>query len=578
MDRLFSPNSRTGLRRTQPQEGPPRLLVRLVLGLIQGALLYGLYRTTKLDDINTGFLAAWALVAAYAAPVGLAAIGQISLRASLVWTGIATAILAAIGLSSGLLPDNDNVFLVMAICLPAALFCAHHLIIPSLRSGQAFAPYDQYYETAWKAGIQLVLALMFLGVFWLILWLGAALFNAIGIDFVGDLISEEWFVFFASSLLFALGFELSDVRDGLTQGIRTVALTLLSWLLPVAVFLAAAFLITLPLAGLSELHTSLSPSGLMLAASAGLIILINTAYQDGGEHLTGTAFLRMTLRVGCVLLLPMTLFALWAVSVRIGQHGLTVSRIVAITAAVIGLIYAIGYVLAQFMGRNRSGGWLPWLEGTNVVAAIITTATLIGYSTPWLNPQQLSINSQLARLESGKLTADAIPYSWLGWQAGPRGRAALEELAKSKDSAIATKAKAALENRYVEPVAYTPSVTMLPEGTALPEGFAEALKTSQFGYECPQNDPCTARLYDFDADGTEDILLAVYGQIRVYSRDTEGSWAHKGSFTRRDSCGIMQPKNALKDNAPKAGLPNSIQPIELGEHVLDFAPEKVCQP
>lgn len=578
MDRLFSPNSRTGLRRTQPQEGPPRLLVRLVLGLIQGALLYGLYRTTKLNDINTGFLAAWALVASYAVPVGLAAIGQISFRASLIWTGIATALLAAIGLSSGLLPDNDNVFLVMAICLPAALFCAHHLIVPALRSGQAFAPYDQYYEAAWKAGIQLVLALMFLGVFWLILWLGAALFNAIGIDFVEDLISEEWFVFFASSLLFALGVELSDVRDGLTQGIRTVALTLLSWLLPVAVFLAAAFLITLPLAGLSELHSSLSPSGLMLAASAGLIILINTAYQDGGEHLTGTAFLRMTLRVGCVLLLPMTLFALWAVSVRIGQHGLTVSRIVAITAAVIGLIYAVGYVLAQFMGRNRGGGWLPWLEGTNVVAAIITTATLVGYSTPWLNPQQLSVNNQLARLESGMLKADAIPYSWLGWQAGKRGRAALEELAKSKDTAIATKAKAALENRYVEPVASNPALTILPEGTTLPEGFVETLKASEFGFECPATDPCTARLYDYDADGSEDVLLAVYGQIRVFSRDSEGSWVNKGNFSRRADCKPVQPKTALKDNMPKSAPHNSVQPIELGGLVMDFAPELDCQP
>lgn len=577
MDRLFSPNSRTGIRRTQPQEGPPRLLVRMMVGFIQGALLYGLYRTNNLNDINTGFLAAWALVAAYAPPVGLAAIGQISLRASLIWTGIATALLAAIGLSSGLLPDNDNVFLVMAICLPAALFCAHHLIVPALRSGQAFAPYDQYYETAWKAGIQLVLALMFLGVFWLILWLGAAMFNAIGIDLVGDLISEEWFVFFASSLLFALGVELSDVRDGLTQGIRTVALTLLSWLLPVAVFLAAAFLVTLPLAGLSELHASLSPSGLMLAASAGLIILINTAYQDGGEHLTGTAFLRLCVRAGAVLLLPLTLFALWAVSVRIGQHGLTVSRIVAITAAVIGLVYAVGYVLAQFMGRNRGGGWLPWLEGTNVIAAIVTTLTLVGYSTPWLNPQQLAVNNQLARLESGTLKADAIPYSWLGWQAGPRGREALEELAKSKDTAIATKAKAALENRYVEPTQHTPVIAMLPEGSALPEGFIEALKASQFSFECPETDPCTARLYDFDADGTDDILLAVYGHIRVFSRDSEGSWAHKGNFTQRTSCENMRPKNTLKDNAPKAGPQNSVQPIELGEHVLDFAPETNCR-
>lgn len=571
MDHLFSPNTGTRLSRAPDNDGAGRLIFRMAIGLLQGALLYGLYLATKFDDINTGPLAAWALIAAFAPPVWLAAVGQMSIRATVVWGVIATAVLGALGLASGFV-DNRYSFPVMMICLPAALFCAHHLIVPAVRSAEAIAPYETYYEVAWKAGIQLVLALMFLGVFWLILFLGAALFNAIGIDFVEDLIEKKAFVFFASSLVFALGVELTDVRDGLTQGIRTVALTLLSWLLPVAVFLAGAFLIALPIAGFSELRASLSPAGLMLAASAGLIILINTVYQDGAEHLSGSPVLRMIMRVGCVLLLPMTLFALWAVAVRIGQYGLTVERIIAITGAIIGLLYALGYVAGQFMGRGHGGGWLPVLERTNVIVGAVTAATLLAYSTPWLNPMQVSINNQIARLQSADLKADEIPYRWLGWQAGERGRAALEELAKSENTEIANRAKAALENRYtpIDTPNQSSRIVYYPQGTQAPEGFPPA-------NTCHLNE-CSARVMDLDGDGTAEVLVSTGGTaFSVYKRDGEATWKRVGMYQPRDPCmSIPADSQKIKLVEPKPLPPSGPVPFDLDGKAFDFTAEHNC--
>ena len=566
MDHLFSPNSGSRFSRPVDNQGPSRLIARLIIGLIQGTLLYSLYRVAGDDGPNSGPLVAWTMVGAFAPPLWLAAVGQISLRSTLIWGTIATIILGLLGWVSGSLEHLDSTLLVLGLCLPAALFSAHHLIVPALRQGEAFVPYDHYYETAWKAGIQLVLALMFVGVFWLIMLIGGALFRTIGITLVMDTIGEEWFIIFMSAIVFALGVELSDVRDGLTQGIRMVALTLLSWLLPVAVLLAGAFLIALPLSGISGLHTSLSPAGFMLASAAGLIILINTVYQDGAEHLSGAPFLRVTMRLACVLLVPLTAFALWAVWVRIGQHGLTPQRIVALTGAIIGLLYGLGYVAAQWLGRGRGGGWLPLLEGTNVAVAVVSTIVLLAFSTPWLNPVQLSINDQLGRVTSGSLAAENIPYYWLGNKAGPRGRTALEDLQKSSDPEVSRRAAAALNGQYgaMEPTV----ITFYPEGTATPEGF----NGNDLCYKA-----CPARLMDVTGDGQEEVLLLSMNDIHVLGRTEAGSWTRIGGFSPRHLCS-REPRIAeqfISGNLQTLP-PSGPAPLSLAGQTFDFRQDQTC--
>ena len=570
----------SGSLRAPHIEGRQRFFFRLTIGLLQGASAYGLYRLTQFKEFDSSVLLAWALLTAYAPPVWLAAIGQISIRSTLIWCGIVTAIIAALGLTSGAQGGHEATFAVAIVCLPIALFCAHHLAVPAINQRSLFAPYESYYEAAWKAGIQLVLALMFLGVFWAILWLGALLFNAIGINAIERFITQPYFMLIATPVFFAIGVELSDVRDGLTQGIRTVALTLLSWLLPIAVLIAGAFLITLPIAGMSELQSSLSPAGLMLTASAGLILLINTVYQDGADHLSPTRFLRATLRVGAVLLVPMTAFALWAVSVRIGQYGLTLPRIIALTGAIIGLLYALGYAISLLV-KGQRGGWLPIFETTNVVVGILTTLTLVAYSTPWLNPVKLAMDSQIARIESGALGADEIPYNYLSRQAGERGRKVLGELQKSDDPVIRQRASDALDGQYINESSATFNVTILPEGTALPGGensrtlLETAMKQDMGSYQCAEE--CTARLFDVDADGRDEVIVAQDYVFLVFGLDENGTWSKLGMLTRRVECDPdMVKAEDLKSGSLAAAPSREIKGVALGNAVLDYMPEIRC--
>lgn len=570
----------SGTQRAPHIEGRQRLFFRLIVGLVQGASAYGLYRTTDFGELNSGLLLAWALLTAYAPPVWLAAIGQISIRGTLVWGAIVTTLIAILGITNGSPGGQEDTFMVAVVCLPVALFCAHHLAVPAINHRSLIAPYETYYEAAWKAGIQLVLALMFLGVFWAILWLGSMLFNAIGISAIETFIGKPYFYLIATPVFFAIGVELSDVRDGLTQGIRTVALTLLSWLLPIAVLIAGAFLITLPIAGMSELQSSLSPAGLMLTASAGLILLINTVYQDGADHLSPTRFLRITLRVGSVLLVPMTAFALWAVSVRIGQYGLTLPRIIALTGAIIGLLYALGYGISLLV-KNHRGGWLPLFETTNVVVGIITTLTLVGYSTPWFNPVKLALDNQLARIESGKLGADEIPYNYLSRLSGERGQEILRELEKSDDPVIRQRASQALKGQYIEENGGAFTLNILPENTALPgdensRAMLEAAIKQDVGiYQCRQ--ACTARVYDVDADGRPEVIVGQEYGLWVFGMNENGTWSKSGNLVLRAGCNQDMVKGGqLKTDSLAPASSREIIGVTLGNSELDYIPDQKC--
>ena len=152
--------------------------------------------------------------------------------------------------------------------------------------------------------MQLALSIGFTGAFWLLLFLGAALFKVIGLNFLEELIRQPWFSIPLTTVTFAVAVQLTDVRDGLIRGVRTVALMLLSWLLLVLTVLVAGFLVALPFTGLDGLWDTGSATALVLSAAAALIILINTAYQDGRPDNLPPAVLRVAVRVAAVLLTP----------------------------------------------------------------------------------------------------------------------------------------------------------------------------------------------------------------------------------------------------------------------------------
>ncbi|WP_409020246.1 DUF4153 domain-containing protein [Brevundimonas vesicularis] len=566
-------------------------LARIIIGLVQGALLYGLWLSASAEPMawpatQPALFAALGLAIGLGPMVLLAGVGRLSLRSLLPWAAIAMAALALLGWHDAAAQTDEHHyppylrFPVVAFSA-AALFIAHHLVVPAVTSRRWIADFDDYFDTAWKAGVQLALSLGFTLAFWLLFFLGAALFKVIGLRFLQDLIDKEWFSIPVTCLVFAVAVQLTDVRDGLIRGVRTVALMLLSWLLLVMTVLVAGFLLALPFTGLDGLWETGSATALVLSAAAALIILVNTAYQDGREDNLPPPLLRGAVRVASLLLMPLVAIAVWGLALRIGQHGLTPDRIIAVACTLVGAVYAAGYAHAALSPLWRSFSWMKPLERTNVAAAVLTVWLILALFSPLLDPARLSVADQVSRLERGRVAVADFDFQFLRFEAGRSGQAALARLARSDDPAIAAPAREAQRMTSRRPVLprdqARPVFQTWPAGQAVPEGFAVATHPGDPRFNCNAQAGCVLVLRDLDSDGQAEALLADPYTLNLY-RAEGTAWAYTGFYPMM-SCDQpgRDPRDLLR-NPDLAPAPPQAPDLLLGGRRFPFSPDTSCRP
>jgi hypothetical protein len=458
---------------------------RLIVGLAQGLALYLLY--SAFEDktwpaTNGTLFAPLATVALFVPLVFIQGLGTARLRTLVIWTLLAAAIVAFFAgydIWHGW-PETDTprqmaegttLFLTAVF-----LFIAHALVIAGATDGKIVARYHTYFDVAWKQGLQLVLGGLFVGIFWLLLWLGAALFKLIDLDFLQVLIEHCWFAIPATTLAVAAALHLSDVRASLVRGARSLLLVLFSWLLPLIAVIGGGFLLALVFTGVQPLWETRMATRLLLTAAIALIVLINAAYQDGDAERTPARVLRWAANLGGVLLVPIVALAGYAVHLRVAQYGWSGDRIAVTAAVAIAAAYALGYAIAALWAKP----WFKPLERWNVAAAVITLAVIAAFLSPLADPARISVASQIARLESGQVAPSEFDFYYLHREGGRFGKAALEKLVRSSDPALGGPAKRALAQAYPDytraPQAPTPSdlarrFKVHPEGAKLPASF-----------------------------------------------------------------------------------------------------------
>ena len=548
---------------------------RLIIGLVQGLLLWWLWRSLSggSDPVwpatNPSLLAPLILVCSYIPVVLLGGIGRMRRRTLVIWALVASALLAfmawygAIRQMPDLLDHNQTFLQPPLIAASAAvLFILHHLILPADQARRWLAEFPAYFDAAWKAGVQLAMSLAFTGVFWIVLGLGAALFGVIGLSFLQDLIAKDWFAIPVTCLVFATAVHLTDVRDGLIRGVRSVALMLLSWMLPLMTLLTAGFLIALPFTGLDGLWDTGSATSLVLTAAATLIVLINTAYQDGRADNLPPKVLRWSVRVAGLLLTPLVVLAIWGLFLRMGQHGLTPNRIIALACAIVGGAHAAGYAFASIVGQ-RYGRWMQPLERTNIWSAVLAVVAIVVLFTPLAVPARISVRDQVSRLERGVISPEDFDYRFLRFDSGNAGMTALRRLAQSDNPAISSRAEQALatmdrwdydQGETGQPL-ITPVFELAPGSAPLPQDFTDPVNSLDNRAECIGDRGCVARVIDLNGDGQAEILVAKRYLIELWTR-TEDGWWHPADYDQR-RCGSGQDRPDFRQT-----LRNGVSPSE----------------
>jgi hypothetical protein len=247
-----------------------RLLFRLAVGLAQGLALAYLIRASeqKIWPATDLYIFTPLIVVTCLWPP-LLLVGATMRRASFVsWAIVAVCLLTGLTYYD-IWRAGDPKGSVESLALYAALvplfFIMQSLISAADADGRLIAHYTTYFDTAWKLGLQAVLGMAFVALLWIVLRIGAELFLLIKLDFLKRLIENRWFYIPAMTLAFAYAIDLTDVRAGLIRGVRTLALMLQSWILPVMALLTVAFLAALPLTGVEVLWQTKTATALLLA-------------------------------------------------------------------------------------------------------------------------------------------------------------------------------------------------------------------------------------------------------------------------------------------------------------------------
>jgi hypothetical protein len=453
--------------------------------------------------------------------------------------------------------DGD---IVVAFVLPLAIawLLAMPLLKLRLTGGRWTGPYPSLFDITWRGALTLAEAALFTGVFWLLMGLAGMLFGLLGIEAVGDFISEPLFAIPATTLVGALAIHLIGTSAGRVDGLLRQLLNLLKWLLPLAGVIVIAFALALlpKLPALFAEGQKVMEAGWLLWLVAVTVLLLNAAYQSGQEPPGYGRVIEQTLRVVPPLLIVIALTALYSLAVRTSTYGLTPARYWGLVTAAAATAYTVGYSIAAW----TSGRWFARLGGINIVMALALLAVLLASLTPLADPLRLSVDSQARRALSAaddKAQDAALRAAAVTAQqpTDPRGDDFDAWLSRIERQPVA------------EPVA------------ALEPGLQTALRTTR---NKDMTLGAVRRMMllrtDLDADGVADALLVddTVNHYWLFKVGPDDAWTLHSSGRLLDSGSNADIRAALR-RGDFGALPPQTQDLRVGDRRLKLWPSETSQ-
>ncbi|MEC7742187.1 MAG: DUF4153 domain-containing protein [Pseudomonadota bacterium] len=361
----------------------------------------------------------------------------------LVFAGVVALVMAGIAWRATSAGDRhaDQAFWV------AAGLVAITLALPLFQAGfhrlRWRTAYDRTHFHVWTDAISGAGALVFTGVSWLLLVLLAALFSAIDIDLVEDLIDEGWFGRSFSGAAFgaALGVLRNQLKIiGTLQSVVMLVFSIIA--VPLAVALAI-FLLAVLASGIAVLwNATESPTPLLLSVAVAGFVLVNAVIRNADHEVSGNRALRWAALVLALAIFPLALLAAISTGTRIAEYGLSPERLWGVVAVAVAVAYGLAYFIAPI--RGRMAGWMERVRSANMHLAVATCVLAFILALPLFDFGAISARNQIARLEAGKVEVDEFDFDALRWDFGDAGREALERLAGSDSAQVADLANSAL--------------------------------------------------------------------------------------------------------------------------------------
>ena len=541
--------------------GVSTLPIILVAAIIQGWMLFGLH--TAIDGKQWPATSPGMLLACYTFAVFVPLTAQLlaeHARQQTAWIIIALigALFGYFGWHHGSAVMNfdpahftsTDEWVPLAFLLTVLWLLMLPFIQARLVDGQWRPRYEALFATAWRNKLTLAEAVLFTGLFWLLLVLWAQLFKMLGVQFFSELFQRPIFIYPVTSLSFGIALHLIGSVERLTAVILEQVLNVLKWLAIVAGLLLTLFTLALVLklpAMVASGERAIGAAWLLWLVAV-TVLLVNAAYRDGAIEQPYPRVVALALRCAVPLTVVIAFTAVYAMYLRLDAFGFTAPRVWGLIVAAMACFYSVGYAFAA----RRSDRWMASIANVNIAAALLLIVILALTLTPLLSPYRIAANSQFrlaqtaTALDPKQRGHEESPLDYLRFSAGRYGLERLDELTKLQNHPRAEeirKRAAALKARKdrwmpetIEDAEVRLANMRLPADRTLEPRLRQVIAAELHNSGVMRNTedtPTGGAFIDLDRDGQEEFIF-VYGRwITAYAL-REDDWLRVGTLKTSD--------------------------------------------
>ncbi len=314
--------------------------------------------------------------------------------------------------------------LLFAFVLTMAIATFKALMYAQQYQGADRISYSTLFKWSWRNFLTLSLTLLFAGCFWGILTLWGALFKTIGIVFFKELFESRWFYYPAIALANGFGVIIFRNLTSIIDTITRLQQALMKFLLVILTLISILFLLALPFTGLQPLWGS-GGSTLILWMQALMLFFVNAVYQDEADRWPYSRGLHRFIYFGIALLPIYSAISFYGLGLRVEQYGWSLARCWAYLIWLLLALFPLGYCWGIFRLRDQ---WTHQLSRVNIAIGLIFLGCMLAVNSPLLDFRKITVDSQLARLESGKTTPDSFDFNYFRRNLARPGYLALQQL------------------------------------------------------------------------------------------------------------------------------------------------------
>lgn len=305
----------------------------------------------------------------------------------------------------------------------------------------------------------------------LLLFAWARLLKELDVNFFNELFQEPWFLMPFLGAIGGASIAMMRGQQAVLGALRFVLLLLARILMLITALFTITLLIVLATKGIDVVFERAYPGAWMIGLALLGMLIFNGVYQNG-EGGPPPFWLRLPTLITLIGFPVYAGLAFYALSLRIGDYGLTPPRIAGLVVTGLTAAYSVvclAGLLTELNWRGRK--WMPLVGSLNTLMAVGWIIALTALATPIVNPWAISAQSQFDRIASQRVSAEEFDFGYLRFELGQHGEKMLDRMLSLSDHPEATAIRAGIDRarsansywEYKNPDAYLPTVIPEPD-------------------------------------------------------------------------------------------------------------------